>query len=49
MHVAHCRRQVGMTGKLLDGLRRRTAHRQIRAERVAKDCRSSRSNRPCSP
>src|ERR1017187_5252393 len=37
MHVAHRRRQIGMAGKLLDGLRRRPAHRQMRAERVAKN------------
>ena len=35
VHVAHRGAQVRVTGQLLDGLRRRSAHREMRAERVA--------------
>jgi hypothetical protein len=37
----HRRRQIGVPGKLLNGLRRRSAQRQMRAERVAKDVKPS--------
>jgi len=35
MHVPHRRREVRVTGQLLDRLRRGTPHREVRAERVA--------------
>src|SRR5207248_396012 len=35
VHVAHRGAQVRVTGQLLDGLRRRSAHREMRAEGVA--------------
>ena len=47
MHVTHRRRQVGMTGQLLDGPRRRSAHRQMRAERLAKNVEPTGRAKPC--
>ena len=37
VHVAHRRRQMLVPGELLDRLRRRPSHREMRAERVSKD------------
>ena len=37
MHVALRRSQVRVPGELLDGARRRAAHRQVRTERVPQD------------
>jgi hypothetical protein len=49
MHVPHRRRQVRVPGELLDGLGRRSAHRQMRAERVAQDMDAAGGSEPGSP
>jgi len=47
VHVSHRRREVLVAREVLDRLRRRAPHREVRAEGMAEDVHVARGGEPC--